>query len=166
MRLLTTAALLLFAGLLAPGCATLFSGTSDQVTINSEPEGAQILIDGIDRGTTPATISVKRPGFDDTQVTLSLDGYRDRVFSLQTEFNTVGILNIFAPIGFVVDFLTGAITKIDPTVYDIDLDRRSGAYNLDELERDEAGQFILPHTDGERVVVRDPENGLNLVFEK
>ena len=165
MRLLTTASLVLFAVLLAPGCATLFSGTSDQVTINSEPEGARILIDGIDQGTTPATISVKRPGFDDTQVTLRLDGYRDRVFSLQTEFNTVSILNVLVWPGFIVDFLTGAITKIDPTTYDIRLDRGT-AYNLNELERDEAGQLILPSTDSERVVVQDPENGLSLVFEK
>ncbi|MGI9175756.1 MAG: PEGA domain-containing protein [Rhodothermales bacterium] len=165
MRLFISTVFVAAASLLSTGCATLFSGTTDQVTINSDPDGARILVDGLDQGTTPATISVKRPGLGDKQVTLRLDGYQDRTFTLQKGFNTVSIINIFVPVGFIVDIVTGAITKIEPTTYDIQLDRRS-AYNLDELERDEAGQFILPATDGERMVVRDLESGVNLVFEQ
>ena len=166
MRLFISTVFVVAASLLSTGCATLFSGTTDQVSISSQPDGARILVDGIDQGTTPATINMKRPGLGDTQITLRLDGYRDRIFSIQKGFNTISILNILFWPGFVVDALTGAITKIDPTVYDIRLDP-SSAYNMDDLKRNEAGEILLPAAaDGGSVTIFDPESGMNIVFEQ
>ena len=165
MRLFLSTISVVAASVLSTGCATLFSGTTDQVTINSEPEGARILVDGIDQGTTPATLNLKRPGLNDTQITLRLDGYRDRVFSVQKSFNTVSILNILVWPGFIVDALTGALFKIDPTTYDIQMERRT-AYNIDDLERNEAGEILLPATEGDRVTVFDPASGVNVIFER
>lgn len=164
MRSITTAALALLAAALTPGCATLFSGTSEQVTIDSEPEGARIFVEGIERGRTPATISVKRPGFNDTEVTLQLEGYEDRTFTLQKGFNTISILNLFVPAGFIVDAVTGAITQYDPNTYTVTLDQARGAYLLDELERDEAGRYVIPALNGP-ITVTDEARGLNIVFE-
>lgn len=134
------------------GCATIFSGTSDTITFESEPSGAMVLIDGVDAGRTPLTTSVKR-NLGGADVMYRMDGYETRAFELGQEFNTVTIANIFCLAGFWVcggiDVLTGAVMKYDPKTYSLELDQRRQDLEeeLDveevlfeeELERDEAG---------------------------
>lgn len=109
------------------GCATLFSGTTDQVSFNTEPSGARVLVDGIDRGTTPLTTSVKR-SIGGASVTVRLDGYETRTFELGQEFNMTAIWNIFCLPGFWIcggiDVLSGAVMKYSPSTYNVQLDRR------------------------------------------
>ena len=50
------------------GCATILTGSTDIVYFDSDPEGARILIDGLKVGKTPATLTLKRPGFSDKEV--------------------------------------------------------------------------------------------------
>jgi uncharacterized protein YceK len=118
--------LLLFSVLLA-GCATIFSGTRDTITFESQPAGARVMIDGVDRGTTPLTTSVNRK-LGGANVTYRLDGYETRTFPLSTGFNTVAIANILCFWGVVVcggiDLITGAMFRYDVTNYDITLDPR------------------------------------------
>ena len=38
------------------GCATILTGSTDKLSFDSDPDGATILMDGIDIGKTPATI--------------------------------------------------------------------------------------------------------------
>lgn len=120
----TLTALLCFftVGVLSSGCATIFSGTSDRITIESEPPGAKIRIDGLDRGRTPATIKVKRPGLAVNVVTLLLDGYENRTFVLQKRFNAVSVLNLVCPLCWLIDVATGAVFKDDLRMYEIELD--------------------------------------------
>ena len=47
------------------GCATILTGSTDIISFDSDPEGAKILMDGIEIGKTPASITIKRPGFSD-----------------------------------------------------------------------------------------------------
>ena len=67
-------------------CATIFTGTTDDVYINSNPSGAEIYIDGLKVGKTPATLTIKRPGLSDKEVVLKLDGYERRTFILKKSF--------------------------------------------------------------------------------
>ncbi len=149
--------------LTASGCATLFSGSSDSITFNSQPSGARVMVDGLMVGTTPTTVSIKRPGFGDTDVTVALEGYDSRTFTLSSEFNTTSILNIFVPIGFVIDAVTGAITKHSKKSYNVDLEKGTVSLRLHELESDEQGRYVLPDVEGEFTVV-DEELGLSIVF--
>ncbi|MEM6842294.1 MAG: PEGA domain-containing protein [Bacteroidota bacterium] len=150
------------------GCATLFTGTTDNVYIQSQPEGAKIFVEGLDVGTTPATVPIKRPGLSDKQVTLRLDGYEDRVFLLQAEFNVVSILNLFGLVGWVVDIATGAIRKYSPKNYDIELESRRQSLNIDMslLERDSKGRYIIPRTNAEKLVLRDERNNNFMVLTR
>lgn len=47
---------------LSPGCATLMNGTTQEITLNTTPPGATVVIDGRpDEGrTTPATVVLAR----------------------------------------------------------------------------------------------------------
>ena len=96
MRSVLILGTLLMAGLLFAGCATLFTGTYDEVEIRSEPEGALIFIDGLEEGRTPAYLDIKRPGIGDTEVELRLDDYETRTFVLRKEFNTICARRLFA----------------------------------------------------------------------
>jgi len=150
--------------LLLSGCATLFSGTDDDITFDSEPQGADVLIDGIVVGTTPTTVVVDRPGLEETDVTVQLEGYDPLRFELDTEFNNTAILNIFFWPGFVIDVLTGALFKYDKKSYTADLEEGTVTMHLDELPRGPEGQYLLPDRDAP-LAVTDDASGLTLVFE-
>lgn len=156
---------MLVAGVLSAGCATVFTGTYDRVSIRSEPEGAVIYVDGLEEGVTPDRIYIKRPGIGDTEITLRLDGYEPYTFKLRKEFNAVSVINIVAPIFFAVDIATGAITRYKPLGYDIELEPEGQAYRMDALDQDERGRYLIPDQETS-VVVNDEERGLQLVFQK
>lgn len=160
-RLFACLAVVVFA-LSSTGCATLFTGTDDDIYFTSTPEGARIFIDGMEVGTTPATVSVDRPGLNDTDVRLELEGYEPRVFTLDKEFNVVSILNLGNVLFWAIDVVTGAIFKHEPQSYDIDLEREARAANLDELPRDDEGRYVIPASG--RFVVHDTEAGLQIIF--
>ncbi len=165
MRSLFTLSALLLSSLFFAGCATIFTGTHDEVIIRSDPEGARIFIDGVEEGLTPATIDVKRPGIGDTEVELRLEGYEPRTFILRKEFNAVSVINLDNPIAWAIDIATGAITKYKPMGYDIELDPEGQAYRMEELPQDEQGRYVVP-LEKSRVVVTDLTHGLYLVFRK
>ena len=149
--------------LLAGGCATIFSGTDEDITFDSEPSGATVRIDGIVVGTTPTTVEVDRPGFEDQDITLELEGYEDRRFELDKEFNTVSILNILFWPGFIVDALTGAIYKYDKDTYSVDFATGNVTLLLDELPRTESGAYTLPNV-ATPVRVIDAQTGMTVIF--
>ena len=165
MRSLYLLSALLLTVVLVSGCATVFTGTHDEVTIRSEPEGALIFIDGLEEGTTPATLDIKRPGITDTEVTLRLDGYEPRRFVLRKAFNAVSVINLACVLCWAVDVATGSITKYRPSGYDVELVPEDQAYRLDDLHRDAQGRYVIP-TQGDQAVVKDLPYGLSLVFLK
>jgi hypothetical protein len=157
------AAVVLLAGLSISGCATLFTGTRDAISFDSTPEGALVLIDGIERGRTPTTIRVKR-SVGDRVVTLRLQGYADRTFVLSREFNVVSVLNLKNVFGWGVDAATGALFKYSDRTYHMELDQRRRLAEslsvdrvllLSELERNREGDFVIPQ-DAARLVAVDP----------
>lgn len=119
--------LALLTVLFTTSCATIFTGTSDKITFQSNPSGATILIDGAQVGQTPATVSVSRFGLIGKTVTLKKDGYHDATFQLQKTFNMVSILSILiAVLPVIIDVVTGAILKHSPVLYYRDLEPKTG----------------------------------------
>ncbi|MGB1728696.1 MAG: PEGA domain-containing protein [Crocinitomicaceae bacterium] len=104
-------------------CATLFTGTKDKITFNSEPSGATIYIDGVEQCKTPCTMTVKR-SISDTEVEFKLDGYETRLITLSKELNLVSIINTINLAGWGIDVLSGAVMKYDRKSYDITLDNK------------------------------------------
>jgi hypothetical protein len=102
-------------------CATLFTGTKQTVQINSKPSGAKVQVDGIDRGTTPTAVKLKK-GNDGQIITLKADGYETKTFQPETNFNGVAILNLGNFLFWGIDAATGALWKYDPKFYEIELE--------------------------------------------
>ena len=117
--------LLTLSALLLGSCATLFTGTKDTLTFESNPSGAEVYIDGLYVCITPCTVDVTR-SISEERVEFKLDEYEIRVIELDREFNVVTILNLFTGgiIGFGIDALTGAMFKYDKKSYDIDLKKK------------------------------------------
>ena len=155
--------MVVFTAFIFTSCATILSGTSDDITFNSDPSGAAIMLDGLKVGKTPATVSIKRPGFGNKEITLKLDGYEDRTFMLQKEFNVMAICNLGGIPGWVIDILTGAVMKYSKKNYDLDLDPK--AFNLNELEKDQLGRYIVPDVLNRSVLVYDEEMGVEIYFQ-
>lgn len=111
-----------FFSLILTNCATIFSGTQDSVHIKSNPEGASVYVNGLRMGES-GPIYLKR-GFDTQTITLKKDGYQDLNFMPQKSFNSVSILNIFFPLGFVIDAATGAMMKQEQTLYVLEMEKK------------------------------------------
>ena len=172
----------LAATFLLAGCATLFSSTSDDIQFESEPSEATVIIDGVERGETPTTVTVGRDAFNDKRVTLQKEGYEDEVFRLRKEFTTVAILNLGNFLFWGIDALTGAMFKYRPTQYDQELESESmgslrldleestadaqdvSAYGVNELRDESTGEVVLPEQN-DNVIVHDEEKGVAYVFE-
>jgi len=110
------------------GCATLFSGSSDEITVNSEPAGAMVRVNGLDKGETPVTFSADRDagwfGENRNEVTVLKDGYEKRSIKMQTEWVPISILNIFNGVGWAVDLYSGNMWEYEPNTYKITLKKK------------------------------------------
>ena len=161
MKILLNIFIIILITIFGVSCASLISGTSQDIYINSNPEGATIYDGGLKVGRTPATITIKKSGLRDKEISLSLEGYERRTFILRKSFDAVAILNLAGILGWAVDFATGAIMKYDKTNYDIDLDPK--AFNIEELEKDQLGRLIIPNEE-KSVIVYYKDAKIKLLF--
>ena len=102
-------------------CGALFTGTSEQITIDSNVKKATVKFDGVKMGSTPMSTKVKK-SFDGI-VTVEADGYEEERFQFQKSFNAISILNLTNIFGWAIDLVTGAINKFDMKGYDIELEK-------------------------------------------
>lgn len=97
---------------LYPGCATLFSGTRQEVRVNSKPEGATVFLNGRRVGATPMTVMVSRWGWH--RVRIEMEGYEPYEVKLEKTYNSNANANLLVGgVWIVVDVLTGAIYDLD-----------------------------------------------------
>lgn len=95
-------------------CATILKGTSQDVTFNSDPQGATVIVDGQPMGATPVTVSLRKNRYDD--VTIQLEGYRTQSRPLSTSYDPIALVNIFWDFS-TTDLISGAAFEYDPSSY-------------------------------------------------
>ena len=148
MRNTFTAAAVLLA---LSGCATIFNGQTQSVTIKSEPEGASLAItnaagEKVHTGTTPATVTLNRgAGYFKSEsytVVLSKPGFADKQLTITGTMSGWYIGNILfgGLIGILaVDPVTGAMYSFPDTV--------SGTLDAQKTSRAN-DQLTIVSTDG------------------
>ena len=72
-------------------------------------------------GSVPASFSVPRK--NEYQINISLDGYETRTLAMTKGTNGWIWVNLLFWPGFIVDFLTGAAYKLEPTLVNVTLER-------------------------------------------
>ncbi|MFC1585365.1 PEGA domain-containing protein [Fibrobacterota bacterium] len=109
-------------GLLA-GCATIMHGRTQEVRFTSEPEGARIIIDEKEVGTTPEKIKLKRD--KSYAVRLEKDNYEPHNTIIKRKISKWFWGNALClggwPICFFVDFFNGAINELEQDSVCVDL---------------------------------------------
>ena len=119
--------------LLGSGCATLFSDSSDKITITSEPAGAEVILGNEVKGKTPLDLVVERDTFKTTTLQIKKKGYATQDLRLSKTFNTTSLFNIgftFTTAGVTswgIDALTGGVIKHSPTGYTVTLKKGDSA---------------------------------------
>ena len=105
------------------GCATLISGTKQTITVDSDPPGALVRI-GEYSGITPVILRI--PKGKDYRVEVSR-GADKRMVTLNRDLDPVALLNLIPPMwaGFIIDTMTGAITKYDAAIVSVDFTREA-----------------------------------------
>ena len=105
------------------GCASIIEGKSQAVTFNSEPPGAQVLINGMPMGVTPATITLKKSEYDNANVVFKKDGYQDQQANLHTKVTGWFWGNIITGglLGSGTDAISGAMWEYSPDKYFVTL---------------------------------------------
>lgn len=128
--------LIIVASLSLSSCATIFTGTKDQISFKTNPSGAKVMIDGLEVCTTPCTTKVART-LSNKNVEFKLDGYDTKIIALDKKFNAVSIINLFGIIGWGVDAATGSLMKYDRKGYDIELDsKKVSKFDFQKIEID------------------------------
>ena len=100
------------------GCATVFKGSDQAISFNSEPEGAQVVIDGIPMGMTPTSLSLKKNKFK--TVLFKKDGFHTQSMALGTNYDAIALLNVFWD-SSTTDLITGNAYEYAPNSYFVKL---------------------------------------------
>lgn len=118
---LLLSALVAALGLLAGGCATVTTGTTQAINVDSEPRDADCTLtrDGVDLGTvkTPGPITIRRHA-STLHVTCRKEGHEDSrvVMNARFETSSAGNFILGGVVGVIVDAASGANSRYDPYV--------------------------------------------------
>ena len=107
---------------LSYGSATIFKGTSQAITIDSQPEGAKVYVDGQLRGETPLSIRMKKSLSTHTFRVIK-KGYAPVTRTLEKSYDPIAILDIVWDLS-TTDMLTGAAFEYSPNNYMVELEKK------------------------------------------
>lgn len=102
------------ASLALSSCCSIINGRHDTVNVSSNVTGANVRVDGMERGKTPCTVEVRRtPG---QVLTVEKQGYETHSTQLTTATSGWVFGNIAAGglIGLFVDMVTGSWMDVEP----------------------------------------------------
>jgi len=127
-------------------CATIISGTKQQMSFQSSPEDVTVTVTGRIIGKTPITVQLdKKSG---QTVTFSKDGYKPITMELTTHLDSWfwGNIIIGGLLGSTTDGVSGAVNEYSPTQYLVTLTPEK-ATKLDgpttKAPRDKVIEFVL-----------------------
>ena len=109
--------------LLMSSCATIISGSKQNVKFSSNPSTATIFIDEVEVGKTPFEIKLARKS--QHSVMLKLEGYQTYETKLTKNFNGwyIGNILIGGIIGLIIDPITGAMYNLSPDQVNAQMNR-------------------------------------------
>jgi hypothetical protein len=158
-RMILASTILLALSAFVLGCATITKGTSQQISITSNIDGATLYLDGSVIGTTPYYGEVPK---NKKELKVEKDGYRTATIVLSKTLEGMfwGNIILGGTIGSITDFATGGAYAYAPATYQVDLKsdaqsalgfeqeyavRKFSMIYIDEISRDLAageGEYI------------------------
>ncbi|MCG2811722.1 MAG: PEGA domain-containing protein [Candidatus Aminicenantes bacterium] len=109
----TISVLCLISFLFMTGCATLFKGTSENVSMNASPVRAEVFINGQNMGETP--LQLKLESKKNYAIEFRAEGYQPRIYNISSKVGAgwiiLDVLGGLIPV--IIDAATGAWYKLD-----------------------------------------------------
>jgi len=117
--ILSSLALTLFT----TSCATIVSGSKQNVKFSSNPSTATIFIDEVEVGKTPFEVRLERK--NEHSVRIKLEGYQTYETRLTKKFNGwyIGNLLFGGIIGLIIDPITGAMYNLSPSEINAEMNK-------------------------------------------
>ena len=115
--------LLVAVALTAMGCATILKGRTDNITVVTDPAGAQVIVNGETKGLSPVTFAV--PSDQALDIKLTKDGYQPaQVSNLPTERSGYELWDVVGGIiPLLIDRNDGAVMGHETTTTVVHLER-------------------------------------------
>jgi hypothetical protein len=127
------------------GCATMFSGSTQPVTFNSDPDGVSVTVAGQALGKTPTTIVLERKS--DLVVDFVKEGYTKQTIKMNTRFNPWVLANVIFCLSCVLstttDYATGAAYEYSPNNYFITMVPEGVTETPIDIKKREVKSFII-----------------------
>jgi len=130
---------------LAVGCATIIHGTTQDITVSSAPDQAEVWIDGSRMSSTPTKVTLKRK--DNYLVTIKKEGYKEATVKIEgtTSAWIIGNVIFGGIIGCGVDLITGGAYDLKPERVDINMTKLAAldgkTIHIDRAQLDTIKQF-------------------------
>ena len=140
-------------------CASIVTGSRQEVTFNSNPDEATVRVNGRTMGKTPITTSLKKESGQ--TLVFEKEGYKLLTMQLETHLNPWFWGNIVfgGLIGSTTDGLSGAVYEYSPNQYMVTL-QPTGTGSLEThtalSDRQKMKDYIVKNYDG---IIKDLEKG-------
>ena len=140
-KLFWLCSLLLLGGigtvLVVVSCASIIHGSRQDISVNSVPSGAKVMVKGVHMATTPAVIELKRK---ESNIILRFEkeGYEPVEIALNRSVDgwIAGNIVFGGLIGLAIDFIDGAAYKLNPSEVDAVLaEAKKQGMNLDDMSK-------------------------------
>ena len=113
---------LLFSLILLSACETLFSGTNQDVSFDSNIKGVKIFVDGMEICQTPCVYPLERKS-SSTVIVAKKSGYEKKQMVLRSSLNRIAILNLTFWPSWLTDVATGGMWQYSRNGVYIDMER-------------------------------------------
>ncbi|MFK5895069.1 MAG: PEGA domain-containing protein [Pseudomonadota bacterium] len=135
-----------FTTMFIVGCASIVTGTDQNVTFNSEPDGATVTVAGKVIGKTPLSVQIDKGKLQ--SLTFEKEGYKTHSTQLTTTITGWFWGNIICCglLGSTTDGVSGAMIEFSPDQYFITLTPK-GAYGLSTSRPRKIKELVIAFSD-------------------
>jgi hypothetical protein len=106
-------------------CSSIFNGSTQKLRVHSDPEDAEIMLNGSFAGRTPTEVTIKRG--KNYFLEIKKEGYVTSRVTTDKSLEPLFLLNIFIWPGFLIDLATGSAWTVDPELIHVTLDMMGGS---------------------------------------
>ena len=105
--------------MLSSSCASIISTSKRKVLFETDPPGAKVFVNGMEKGTTPVQLKVKA----EDRIDFKIVDYQEKIVVMDSKFNLVSILNGISIIGWGIDAITGSLKRVDTKYVKVTLEQ-------------------------------------------
>ncbi|MBF0236540.1 MAG: PEGA domain-containing protein [SAR324 cluster bacterium] len=120
---------------LTSGCAYFLHGEKEEISIDSDPRGEEVVLAGKIIGKTPVNYIIQKVSSKDKlpEVAITKEGYQRHSFRLEHQFDNAAVVDFIFSTGLagttslIADYSTGEMYEYSPKNYYIRLEQESKA---------------------------------------